>query len=98
RDTHTLSLHDALPISDRLEGRGALAERAETRPHAAVGRHRGEVLTVGAHILQPTFTGGELSPSLYARVDLARYGTSVKTGKNFRSEEHTSELQSRFDL
>lgn len=34
-------------------------------------------------ILQPTFTGGELSPSLYARVDLARYGTSVKVGKNF---------------
>lgn len=34
-------------------------------------------------ILQPTFTGGELSPSLYARVDLARYGTSVRTGKNF---------------
>lgn len=38
---------------------------------------------MGAHILQPTFTGGELSPSLYARVDLARYGTSVKTAKNF---------------
>ncbi len=34
-------------------------------------------------ILQPTFTGGELSPSLYARVDLARYGTSLKTAKNF---------------
>lgn len=34
-------------------------------------------------ILQPTFTGGELSPSLYARVDLNRYGTSVRTGKNF---------------
>lgn len=34
-------------------------------------------------ILQPTFTGGELSPSLYARVDLARYGTSLKTATNF---------------
>ena len=34
-------------------------------------------------VLQPTFTGGELSPSLYARVDLARYGTSLKTAKNF---------------
>jgi hypothetical protein len=38
---------------------------------------------MGNSILQPTFTGGELSPSLYARVDLARYGTSVKTAKNF---------------
>jgi len=34
-------------------------------------------------VLQPTFTGGELSPSLYARVDLARYGTSLRTAKNF---------------
>lgn len=38
---------------------------------------------MGAPILQPTFTGGELSPSLYARVDLARYGTSLRTAKNF---------------
>lgn len=34
-------------------------------------------------VLQPTFTGGELSPSLYARVDLARYGTSAKKLTNF---------------
>lgn len=32
--------------------------------------------------LQPSFTGGELSPSLYARVDLARYGTSLRTAEN----------------
>lgn len=38
---------------------------------------------MGAQVLQPTFTGGELSPSLYARVDLARYGTSLRTAKNF---------------
>lgn len=38
---------------------------------------------MGSPILQPSFTGGELSPALYARVDLARYGTSVRTGKNF---------------
>lgn len=38
---------------------------------------------MGAKILQPTFTGGELSPSLYARVDLVRYGTSLRTAKNF---------------
>ena len=34
-------------------------------------------------ILQATLTGGELSPSLYARVDLARYMTSLKTCRNF---------------
>jgi hypothetical protein len=38
---------------------------------------------MGSAILQPTFTGGELSPSLYARVDLARYGTSVRKASNF---------------
>lgn len=38
---------------------------------------------MGTPVLQPTFTGGELSPSLYARVDLVRYGTSLKTAKNF---------------
>lgn len=38
---------------------------------------------MGTPLLQPTFSGGELSPSLYARVDIERYGNSVKTGKNF---------------
>lgn len=34
-------------------------------------------------LLQPSLTGGELSPSCYARVDLARYATSLKTCENF---------------
>jgi hypothetical protein len=34
-------------------------------------------------LTQPSFTGGEISPSLYARVDLARYATSLKTCRNF---------------
>lgn len=34
-------------------------------------------------IIQPSFTGGELSPALYGRVDLARYQTSLKTCRNF---------------
>lgn len=38
---------------------------------------------MGQPLIQPTFAGGELSPSLYARVDIERYGNSVKTGKNF---------------
>lgn len=32
---------------------------------------------------QVSFTGGEVSPSLYARVDLARYATSLRLCKNF---------------
>lgn len=33
--------------------------------------------------MQASFTGGEISPSLYARVDLARYATSLKMCRNF---------------
>jgi hypothetical protein len=33
--------------------------------------------------LQPSFAGGELSPSLQGRVDLARYAISLKTCRNF---------------
>lgn len=38
---------------------------------------------MGTPLLQPSFTGGELAPSLYARVDLVRYGNSLRTCKNF---------------
>lgn len=33
--------------------------------------------------LQPSFSGGELSPSLYSRVDLAKYSTGLRTALNF---------------
>lgn len=33
-------------------------------------------------LIQPSFTGGELSPSLQARVDLARYQTSLRVCRN----------------
>jgi hypothetical protein len=32
--------------------------------------------------MQPSFTAGELSPSLYARVDLTKYQTGLKAAKN----------------
>ncbi len=38
---------------------------------------------MSSSFLQPTFSGGELSPSLWGRVDLARYQTSLKTCRNF---------------
>jgi len=34
-------------------------------------------------VSQPSFTTGELSPSLYGRIDLARYYTALKTCRNF---------------
>ncbi len=33
-------------------------------------------------LIQPSFTGGELSPTLHARVDLSRYQLSLKTCRN----------------
>lgn len=38
---------------------------------------------MGTKLIQPSFAGGELSPDCYGRVDLARYGTSLRTAKNF---------------
>jgi hypothetical protein len=37
---------------------------------------------MGNSVIQPSFTGGELSPALYGRVDLAKYQTSLKTCRN----------------
>lgn len=34
-------------------------------------------------LIQPSFTRGEISPSLYARVDLAAYGVGLRTATNF---------------
>lgn len=34
-------------------------------------------------LIQPTFTGGELSPSLHGRVDIERYGNSLAKATNF---------------
>ena len=31
---------------------------------------------------QPSFTAGELSPALWARVDLSKYGSGLKTALN----------------
>lgn len=38
---------------------------------------------MGTKALQPAFTRGELSPALYARVDLALYQQALKTCRNF---------------
>lgn len=38
---------------------------------------------MGVSVIQPSFASGELAPSLYARVDLARYQTGLKLCRNF---------------
>jgi len=35
-----------------------------------------------AHPSQPTFSSGELSPEMYSRIDLAKYSTGLRTGRN----------------
>lgn len=39
-------------------------------------------------LIQPSFTGGELSPSLHSRVDLSKYSVSLKTCRNFYVQAH----------
>lgn len=38
--------------------------------------------------IQPSFTGGELAPSLYARTDLAKYAVGLRTCRNFFIHPH----------
>lgn len=38
---------------------------------------------MGQGLIQPSFTAGELSPSMYGRIDFARYYSGLKTCRNF---------------
>jgi len=40
------------------------------------------------YTIQPSFSGGELAPSLHARVDLAKYAVGLKTCRNFMVQAH----------
>ena len=40
------------------------------------------------YAIQPSFSGGELAPSLHARVDLAKYSVGLKTCRNFMVLAH----------
>src|SRR5207249_10907555 len=84
---YTLSLHDALPISDRLPAR-ARRERAALRH-----------LLVASKLAPPARLRGHLRPQHHRRQRLdLRGGPGRERRARRRSEEHTSELQSRFDL
>src|SRR5207249_8544148 len=81
-----LSLHDALPISRQIARSLSTAVRRDRRatPRRAAARVRGLI-------------GRESAASLRARTIPSSAGSSPAAGRR-RSEEHTSELQSRFDL
>src|SRR5438067_7288121 len=86
-EIYTLSLHDALPIYSNRRG----LPHVRIRGDLAAIRRGWRLFMVAEHIL----TGVEIRRR--SRLDLSgkfRFSRST-TG---RSEEHTSELQSRFDL
>src|SRR5206468_11965371 len=94
--TLTLSLHDALPIFAQ-RARPELHASGAPRDHAVGHEERGDLL------LDPlVLADAMLAPDVAAaqrRLDLLgrQVGTEIR-GSERRSEEHTSELQSRSDL
>src|SRR5690606_39918114 len=97
-DTHALSLHDALPIcGDRVERRG------EDDPGDDAGPHQGGESTSRRERPFPHIRKGTIRPSIvWSKVRNDRDGGGaagrIGQGAGLRSEEHTSELQSRENL
>src|SRR5207247_8598620 len=82
----TLSLHDALPIF-----------RERRRPHLQTPR----ILLAGRHQVVPALAEGVLGAEVdaaFRRLDRLRHLAGNDRAGGDRSEEHTSELQSRVDL
>src|SRR5699024_12186963 len=90
----TLSLHDALPISRGdvaldFSGPGALEQAA------AYVRRTGTPYLSGVTAYTPQDMDALKELAAYAPI---LYSANYSLGIAVRSEEHTSELQSRFDL
>src|SRR5699024_11923956 len=87
----TLSLHDALPIWEILAGKGVVATVSgyETNP-SLNKRCQGF-----KEELEKKYPGIEVKDTRYAYNSNA---IAENITREMRSEEHTSELQSRFDL
>src|SRR2546429_4243662 len=84
-EIYTLSLHDALPISAVVAV--ALVAHVARQAHVAAA-------PVQAHA-----QGGERAVfAIHARAAVAAHGVQADAGALVRSEEHTSELQSRLHL
>src|SRR5207248_10496645 len=89
-ETHTLSLHDALPISARRRAqprrrrtRGGVSARGATASRRGGGCRRGSIATCR-------------TPAAIRRCTRTR--ARRRPRRRPRSEEHTSELQSPYDL
>src|SRR5207249_10943812 len=90
---YTLSLHDALPISPNVRGCGrsrAPSAFASCERHAHPGPP-----PPGAYLRLVPPESADGLPTLRGTVSASRGSPRTMAG---RSEEHTSELQSRFDL
>src|SRR5690606_42126833 len=90
--THTLPLHDALPICRRLAlvrpDRGAIAALGARYLETLVPDARETVAVLRAEGIDVRIISGGLLPAVRA----------VAEALGVRSEEHTSELQSRENL
>src|SRR5207253_11170905 len=86
---YTLSLHDALPISNNQIISNGTLEGTNTKNLAIYQADASSTLTISAVIANNTGATG---------LSKAGPGTLILSGANSRSEEHTSELQSRGHL
>src|SRR5207249_11487675 len=88
-----LSLHDALPISDRQRGTRA----HQSSPNAISTSPIGMVIICLPRLRKVIGLANTRSPPLNHQSSFPVRASSAKK-LPLRSEEHTSELQSRFDL
>src|SRR5207249_5701854 len=95
---YTLSLHDALPIFTATRALGRTAEVRSLVPAIPAGRQRGDhVFVIALHRLGlPRELGAVGMREARARLRLQLVRRHVLRLER-RSEEHTSELQSRFE-
>src|SRR5699024_12761435 len=94
-NTHTL--HDALPIS-------AIERMEHAHTGGLIGPRAGLYDRADDHFQDPSADGVKYHGDQDSHIRIQKEGKVVKAGKSDdryqkgRSEEHTSELQSRFDL
>src|SRR5207248_10633946 len=91
-DPSPLSLHDALPIYRIEDATGKAVWQAAPRM-VCTQCEQGEPSAAGAALRISDTTHGEPAPLPEAQV-----APRVISAQNARSEEHTSELQSPYDL
>lgn len=76
------------PAKSEAENAAAKAEHDKGKPAEKTEADTVPADGVYTRAYQPSFTGGVLSPALHARVDLAKYGTGLKVGKNLFIHPH----------